>query len=284
MSLKKPKALIELLVPEPIIVALVGVLSGAFMSMGMFDITYNIVLTCIAYGFAIGAFNVLNCISDVNPDIISKPFRPLPSKKLSMMGAFLYYIIVTMVSLIVAYMINTTVFLGCFIIFIFSIMYSIYPRLKKIYLLNTIIISVCYSTLPLIVGWSLFSGMLNFPWHIALILNMMAFILVVVKDIHDIKADRAYGVTTIPVVLGIRKTGRMLKRIIIVPYLIILIMIFLGIFSYTYILSFFTLLGAFHLSKYIEKYGTEELGSMLLTEAMLIGIILELLIALAFVI
>lgn len=266
------------MVPISILISVVSILVGGFMSLGGISINPILLLGALAYGLCIGSFNTLNSIFDVKSDRISKPERPLPSMEISKRDAFIFYLILTTASLIIAYLLNVYLLVSCILVTLFSLLYSIPPiKLKRILYLNTLIVAVCYSLIPISAGWLIFSGLDTLPWHILTVLTILSFGMVIAKDIQDITADRIFGVATIPIIYGIGGAGGFLKKLILIPYLLVVAFVVMKILNPLYLVTLIPLIGAIHLSLSMESCRKESSGHKLLMEAAAIGISTEIL-------
>lgn len=282
--LKKIVPYIELTVPFSVTVSVFGVIIGGFMSLGGLVIDFRLMTAAVIYGISVAAFNVLNCIFDTEADRISKPFRPLPSMDISRKSAALFYLVLILVGLSSSYLLNVELFYLFLIVSLISVIYSLPPvKLKRVIHLNTFLVTLCYSLFPLLAGWLLFSSLMSFPVIIATIITILAYIMIITKDITDVIADKAYSVSTVPNIYGIKKTGRILKKVIFVPYLLILFFILINYFSPAYILTLLPLVGTVDLFNFIEKKPDKEIGERALVYAMFLGITTEFLFLIAYI-
>ncbi|MCK5023113.1 MAG: UbiA family prenyltransferase [Candidatus Aenigmarchaeota archaeon] len=254
------------------------------MSSGILNPSLTLVMAAIAYALSVGSFNMLNNIFDVKSDRLSKPDRPLASMEITTMTAFKYYILTVSLSLIIAYFVNFIILISCVFVIILSILYSVHPiKLKRFIYINTILVSACYSFIPLSAGWLLFSGLQSTPWYIFGAITSISFIMVITKDIQDVHADNIFGVSTIPIFYGIEKSGKFMRNVSILIYTAVFILILSNIFNYVYFLTFIPLIGILHLSSLIEKNSTEKMGKVFLRRAGLIGITAEILFLISYI-
>ncbi|NLE07217.1 MAG: UbiA family prenyltransferase [Parcubacteria group bacterium] len=165
----------------------------------------SVLTLCLAFYFA-GMFSICtNDLVDEGIDKISNQERPLVSGVLSREEMKQASIIFLVASLIAAFLSGYTAFF--FVITFISLyyVYSVPPtRFKIIPLFSSFIIGLCYSTTAL-AGFFLVS-----PLKIVSAFPIKLFVAVVViitflshaRDIKDIKGDKAFGINTVPVLLG----------------------------------------------------------------------------------
>ena len=273
------KSFMSILIPLPMLISFMNFLIGGFLSLNAIDINPTLISGAIVFALVIGAFNILNNIVDINSDEISKPKRPLPSMKLTIRNALSYYVILTLLCLVLSFLLNLLVFISVVLVTVIAWLYSYYPKIKKIIILNTVFVAFTYVVLPLVTGWVFMPSSEAMPLALIFTISLLAFLLVVIKDITDVVADGLMGVKTIPVVYGIRKTGRMLKWLIILPYLFV---IQLGVFGSFFWLSVIPLPICFYLMNYIEKKPNSKAGELYLVSAMILGILTEILLLASF--
>ncbi len=173
----------------------------------------------------IGLFgNIINDIFDIEIDKINKPWRPLPSGKISIREARVYALLVLFTGLIIAIMINIL----CFIVAVLaSILLYIYSKaLKKTGFSGNLLIAFL-SFLVILYGGLATSNSLR-----SLYPGIYAFLIIlgreIYKGIEDVEGDRRHGIRTIASILGIRTAlyiGTFLLLIVVVisplPYMVL---------------------------------------------------------------
>ena len=173
----------------------------------------------------IGLFgNIINDIFDIEIDKINKPWRPLPSGKISIKEAHIYAILALITGLIISVMIN----LICLIVAVFaSIFLYLYSKtLKKTGFGGNLIIAFL-SLLVIIYGGLATSNPMR-----SLYPGIYAFLIIlgreVYKGIEDVEGDKKHGVKTIATTLGIKAAfiiGSLLLLTVVIispiPYLIL---------------------------------------------------------------
>jgi geranylgeranylglycerol-phosphate geranylgeranyltransferase len=155
------------------------------------------------------AGNYWNSIYDVDIDRINKPYRPLPSGRLTIGEARAIAVILTWTALALAAMVNMLflAFTSAAMILTFSYSAPVI-RLKSRLWVNNITQAAIRGVLGPLAMWTVYSSL--GPRILAL--TAVMFILITtgqsVKDIPDVKGDAAFGMRTLPVVYGIPFTYR----------------------------------------------------------------------------
>jgi len=179
------------------------------------------------------ASNSLNQATDIDADKISKPYRPIPRGVIKAEGAQSLAYILYLFALLRAVTIN--VWFGAFIFFImmFTVTYSLPPRMKKYLFVNQIWIAIPRGMLGILAAWSVFGSEYMFseptPWVIGLIATTYLIGGMSTKDITDSEADKKTGTRTMINTFGTRKTAIMCFPFMIAPFLLIPIFIDLNL-------------------------------------------------------
>ena len=149
----------------------------------------------------IGLFgNIVNDIYDIDVDKINKPWRPLPSGKISMREAVIY----ASISLIIGLTITIIISPICFIIaLIASIMLYLYSKsIKRTGFWGNLVISLL-SFLVIVYG-----GLATNNPVKSLYPGIYAFLIIlgreIYKGIEDIEGDRRHGIKTIAATFGVK--------------------------------------------------------------------------------
>jgi len=175
----------------------------------------TIVLLVMAYLFSYGAY-MLNRGAEVSQDSISDPTRTS-----FLQGRSKYLTAISAVSFGIGYLLASTVslvFLGALLVPLFlAVAYTVGSkkmvrligarRLKEKLLIKNVVISFGWSLVPLLVGLYFRSITLTLAAFVPFIFfrlmsNTIFF------DLRDVRADREYGVRTVPVVFGSRFSYR----------------------------------------------------------------------------
>lgn len=192
-------AYLEIIRPVNCIIAFASVLVGAWIGK---DIMFSpqLLLTAMIL-FLIYAFgNIVNDLFDIEIDKINRPERPLPSGKVKKRNVTVLAIFFFVIAVTFSISLGAAVFLLVLAISIVSFLYDIH--FKKTVLGNAIVSLI--TGLGFILGGIVVGNpACIFPFVFSLFIHMPREI---VKDIIDIKGDRLYGVVSLPILLGTKKS------------------------------------------------------------------------------
>ena len=235
----------------PIIVS-VCIMITSFFYNGQSEILSTLLWTVIipaSFSLAIlnGASNALNQVTDIKSDKISKPYRPIIRNDISIKEALLISAILYTVAISLSLLVNLMFTIFVSIIAIFSVTYSLPPRLKDFLFLNQLWIGVPRGLLGILASWSVFGNALgSLPLTIGMI--AMCFLIggSITKDIIDHDADKKAGTKTLVNTFGVRKAALMALPFMILPFAYIPILIHSGILdSHLWLLSLLAIPGFF---------------------------------------
>ena len=256
------KHYITLARPFTLLPPLLGIVSGAICAWGSAHnpdssraITSSVILT-IVLGSVCAAFlnaanNALNQIYDLEIDRINKPKRPLPAGDLTLRQAWIFTWIMFAIGLlptwlVVPYPFNTwrDKFFApvaqheCFFIylaaFISTFIYSVpaFGRTKAHPILANVTIAIPRGCLLKVAGWTMVARATTLePWFIGSIFMFFLLGAASTKDFSDIKGDRAGGVRTLPIVIGVRRAAYTIAPFFVVPWLLMPVGAQLGILT-----------------------------------------------------
>jgi len=150
-------------------------------------------------GFIItAAGNSLNDIIDVDIDRINRPQRPLPSAKVKIKQAWMLFVFLLTVSMVLSFLIDHLAFLIVLSSNALLILYSV--SIKRVPLFGNIVVSFLTSYA------FIFGGMVVGNVNDALIPSVFAFLITlireVIKDMEDIEGDKIARVITFPIKYG----------------------------------------------------------------------------------
>jgi geranylgeranylglycerol-phosphate geranylgeranyltransferase len=190
------------------------------------------------------ASNALNQATDFESDIISKPYRPIPQKIIKPEEAQSLAYIFYLFALLRAVTINAWFGTFIFLIMIFTVTYSLPPRIKRYLLINQIWIAIPRGLLGILAAWSVFGDPFQ---RLPLIMGSIATLFLIggmsTKDIVDSKADKLTGVKTLINTYGIKMTAFISFPFMFFPFIIIPLMINIkSIAVYYWPLTFFMFL------------------------------------------
>ena len=196
--MKNLKYYMELIRAKNCLTASFGTIVGGLIASGFkFDLIYYILIASLIVFLICGFGNALNDIYDIEIDRINKPFRPLPSNKISLKNAKIFSWLLVAIGLLLS-MFNKV----CFVIAIINAL-ALYLYAKK-YKRNKIIgnLIVAYLTGSVFV----FGGASVNNIGITLILFLCAMFATwsreIIKDFEDIEGDLKEGVMSLPIKYG----------------------------------------------------------------------------------
>ena len=207
------------------------------------------------------ASNALNQATDVEADKISKSYRPIPRGIIKAESAQSLAYILYLFALIRAVTINFWFGFFIFLIMIFTVTYSLPPRMKKYLFINQVWIAIPRGMLGIMAAWSVFLPKGQNPFQaLPLIIGGIATTYLVggmsTKDITDSEADKATGTHTLINTFGTKETALVCLPFMIFPFLFIFMFTYLGVIHSIYnVLSLFILLSLFIF--YLMMRGTE---------------------------
>ena len=179
-----------------------------------------------------GAGMVINDYFDVEIDKINRPERPIPSGKISLKSALVYYFVLNFIALVLVSQTNIYAFLialiSVFVIFFYSY------KLKSKGLIGNFVVGFM-TGLAFIFGGAIGENVvpLLFPFIFGLLINFAREIL---KDVEDIEGDRIKKLQTFPIVYGEEKSLKIFTFLIVLTIISTLLPYFLGIYNVFYFL------------------------------------------------
>ncbi len=110
----------------------------------------------LTLAFLNGASNALNQATDVEADKISKPYRPIPRGVVERDEAQSIAYILYLFALLRAVTINTWFGVFVFLIMVFTVVYSLPPRMKRFLFVNQVWIAIPRGLFAILASWSVF--------------------------------------------------------------------------------------------------------------------------------
>ena len=202
------------------------------------------------------AGNIINDIYDVEIDKINKPDKVIVSKKITENNAYYLFIIFNVIGVGLGFYISNQIekpeFFGFFIV-ISALLYLYAIFLKSIPVLGNVVVSALVAFSLIIVGIFdlfqaitflnkenqslIFSILLNYSFF-AFYINLMREI---VKDIEDIDGDKNGGLSTLPIILGRKRTSYIVFGMSILALFGTVYYIYIHLYNYTYAVIYFLL-------------------------------------------
>ena len=249
---KRIKGYFDLIRPftllAPLIVSICIMLASFFYAGRTDDLFTILWKTIIPASFALailnGASNTLNQVTDINADKISKSYRPIPRGDISIAEAKIISLVLYVVAVTLSLFVNVMFTLFVLLIVMFTVTYSLPPRMKKYLFINQIWIAIPRGMLGILASWSVFGNPFT---PTPLIIGGIATTYLVggmaTKDITDAEADKKTGIKTLINTYGSEKTALITFPFMFFPFVFIPIFIHQnGIEGYLWALTFLVLL------------------------------------------
>ena len=183
----------------------IAFLAGYLYATLTFDM--NAILALIAAATSLMATNTLNQCTDIEIDAINKPDRPIPSGQISLRAAYCITVTLYSISILTSLFVNYEFMILILISTLLGIGYSIKPfRFKDRLVISNLSIAIWYGVVNFLLGWTVSKSIDTAPLTIILFLAVFDFFANMSKDYRDIEGDKAYGIRTIPLVLGERNS------------------------------------------------------------------------------
>lgn len=200
-----------------------GINTGWWVTVGQASLTVAMVNA---------ASNALNQATDVQADKISKPYRPIPRGILKVDGAQSLAYILYLFALLRAITINVWFGTFIFLIMLFTVTYSLPPRMKKYLFINQVWIAIPRGMFGILAAWSVFGNPLDkVPLSIGLLATIYLIGGMSTKDITDSKADKLTGTRTLINTYGTKLTAFICFPFMLIPFILLLILIERGIIA-----------------------------------------------------
>lgn len=193
--------------------------------------------------FLNAASNALNQATDAEADMISKPYRPIPrgivKPEEAQSIAYIFYLF----ALLRAVTINVWFGIFVFLIMIFTVMYSLPPRMKRFLFVNQLWIAVPRGLLGILASWSVFGDPMQKE---PLVIGTIAFLFftgaMTTKDIVDGEADKRTGTRTLINTFGTKKAALISLPFMFLPFALVPLLVHYSILSYYFLpLTIFTI-------------------------------------------
>jgi len=204
------------------------------------------------------ASNALNQATDVEADKISKPYRPIPKGIIRADTAQSLAYLLYLFALLRAVTINVWFGIFIFLIMVFTVTYSLPPRMKKYLFINQVWIAIPRGILGILASWSVFGANPFEPTPVAIGLISTIYLIggMATKDITDSEADKKTGVHTLINTYGNKKTALISFPFMFFPFIFIPIFINQGALRpYLWSLTFLVIFSIFIF--YLILRGTE---------------------------
>jgi len=199
----------------------------------------------LTLAFLNAASNALNQATDVEADAISKPYRPIPRGLVkpdeAQSIAYIFYLF----ALLRAVTINIWFGVFVFLIMLFTVMYSLPPRMKRFLFINQIWIAIPRGLFGILAAWSVFGN----PFQKEpIVIGIIAFVFFIgamtTKDIVDCEADKRTGTRTLINTFGTKKAAFISFPFLFFPFAFVPFFVYYGMLnSYLLPLTIFVIPG-----------------------------------------
>ncbi|MEM5797982.1 MAG: UbiA family prenyltransferase [Candidatus Aenigmatarchaeota archaeon] len=186
----------------------------------------------------------LNRITDIKEDRINYPsrtrFTEKYGKKLIKISSIFYF-----TALFIAFANNLLTGFLALLPFILVFLYSVL-RAKKIFLIKDLIVGIGWSLIVfLVASYYNFSDLFYFVFFLSIFIFFRVLITTIVFDIKDIKGDKIYKISTIPVKYGIKFTKNILYCINFICILLLFVIPFFVSVPSSFYYLFFLIIYSF---------------------------------------
>ena len=186
-----------------------------------------------AVGQAVG--QTVNQIADVYIDRINKPYRPIPSGRITEREAWRIALYFTIIGLVIALglVITTLNYLAVAssysMMLFMAVFYSLEPIRAKTQgaWFSLFWQAIARGLLPPIYASWIITGNPIALWPLSLLAFVWVLALQATKDFDDIEGDRMYGVETLPVKYGVKGAVRRMQLIVIIYTFLDLTLVYL---------------------------------------------------------
>ncbi len=216
--------------PLNVLIAFLSIEIGALLANGGL-LSLPVLLAALTAGFTMAAANIVNDIYDIDIDRINKPRRLLASGRVSVKLAAVYALTATMIAWLLAALNGWTMF---FVAVLIAVLLYFYDRiLKRTVLWGNLAVSLC-GGLAFIYG-----AMAAGRWQMGVIPFGFAFLFhlgrEIIKDMQDLKGDRAAQALTFPARFGMRASVMLVTLVFLLLVVFTILPYILSIYNKEYL-------------------------------------------------
>jgi geranylgeranylglycerol-phosphate geranylgeranyltransferase len=223
---------LEIIRPLNVLIAILVVIVAVFLS-GTFDYRKEIPFILLTVIFLTAGANSLNDYFDREIDKLVHPSRPIVRGKLPPSGALIFGSINLLLAPIFSIYLKREALFIALLLTLLIFFYNVW--LKKLPFLGNIVVSFVAGSIFLYVGFGLNRWKpLIFPALFAFLFHLGREI---IKDIEDVEGDRVYGLKTLPVVFGEKKSRRLIQGIFLLLIALTPIPYFSHLYNLQYLLT-----------------------------------------------
>lgn len=209
------------------VISFISILLAIYIAGGVSISLINYIIAATAGMLTGAAGNVINDYFDVEIDKINRPDRMIASGKISTTSALNFYLMLIVTALILSLFLNMEAFVVVTVASIFIFLYS--SMWKKLPLIGNVVVS-SVTGFAFIYGGIVVGNILPtiFP---ALFAFMTTLIREIVKDIQDIKGDKARDLKTFPISYGAKKSVKLINILTVILILMTTFPFFLSLYK-----------------------------------------------------
>lgn len=176
-------------------------------------------LLCVCVLLTAAAGYIINDYLDVNIDLTNKPDKVIIGKTISRRWAMLLHFVFNGLAILTGLYLNA--YLGLMVLVCTLLLWLYSALFKKKFLTGNLLVAALSAFVIVILP--LFNKQVSgyLVWVYALFAFGISLIREIVKDAEDVKGDSKFYCKTLPIVLGIRKTKKVLSSLVLI-YLILL--------------------------------------------------------------
>ncbi|MBN1154379.1 geranylgeranylglycerol-phosphate geranylgeranyltransferase [candidate division KSB1 bacterium] len=234
IEFNKIDAFVRLSRPVNVLIGGLSIFMGAFIA-GSIEPLDHVILAMISGSLIAAGANAINDFFDVNIDRINKPYRPIPSGRVTKRAAFFFALVCFAIGSCISAFINA--YAAAIALCASVILYAYSARLKRTVIWGNLTVSLM-TAFAFIYG-----GIAVDRLNIALIPAIFAFLFhlgrEIIKDVQDMHGDASDNARTLPLAHGKRLSLLLVTVIFAILIVITYIPYLLGIFGnfYLYIVS-----------------------------------------------
>ncbi len=226
------KEFVEITRPSNALFSGVAVIIGGLVAGGGMADIYKIILVYLVAVFACAGGNTINDYFDYEIDKINAPKRVLPRGDMTLKTAYIFSIILFLVSCAFAFMVNLLAFSICVVACILMYIYAM--TLKKKPFSGNLLVSFLTSIT------FIYGGVAVGSYKGVLILTLISFFAMVsrevVKDIEDLEGDVKKGAKTLPAIIGAPKCFDIAFIFLLIAAFLLYVPFITGLYGYIYLL------------------------------------------------
>ena len=192
------KGIASIIRPVNCLITFFAIVVGGLICTGDNHIASELFLAAFIGFLITAAGNSINDIIDIDIDRINRPQRPLPSLKLTIRQAWIWFVFLLTTSLILSLLINYLAFLIVLLSNALLILYSY--SVKRVPIFGNIVIS--FLTAYAFIFGGMVVGNVRGAFIPAIFAFLINLIREVVKDMEDVEGDKLVGVNTFPITFG----------------------------------------------------------------------------------